>query len=63
MAAGRWAFLMLAVVLLIVSVTLAVQGSAGLWFTAVAMGVAIFTTMRSGLKERRQNQGSSVSES
>jgi hypothetical protein len=63
MAAGRWAFLMLAVVLLLVSVALALQGSAGLWFTAVAMGIAIFTTLRSGLKERRQNQSSSASES
>lgn len=63
MAAGRWALLIVAVVLLIVSVTLALQGSEGLWFTAVAMGIAIFTTLRSGLKERRQNQGSSASES
>ena len=63
MAAGRWALLIVGVVLLIVSVTLALQGSAGLWFTAVAMGITIFTTLRSGLKERRQNQGSSASES
>lgn len=63
MGAGRWAFLVFAVVLLLVSVTLALQGSAGLWFTAVAMGIAIFTTLRSGLKQRRQNQSSSASES
>jgi Flp pilus assembly protein TadB len=63
MAPGRWAFLMLAIVLLIVSVTLALQGSTGLWFTAVAMGIAIFTTLRSRLKERRQNQSSSASKS
>ena len=56
MAPGRWAFLMLAIVLLIVSVTLALQGSTGLWFTAVAMGIAIFTTLRSRLKERRQKK-------
>ncbi|TDT81631.1 hypothetical protein DFO47_103288 [Arthrobacter sp. AG258] len=62
MAAGRWAFLMLAVVLLLVSATVALQGSAGLWFTAVAMGIAIFSTLRSGLKERRQNQSDSASE-
>lgn len=62
MAAGRWAFLMLAVVLLLVSATLALQGSAGLWFTAVAMGIAILSTLRSGLKERRQNQSDSASE-
>ena len=63
MAPGRWACLMLAIVLLIVSVTLALQGSTGLWFTAVAMGIAIFTTLRSRLKERRQNQSSSASKS
>ncbi|MET4136729.1 hypothetical protein ABIC21_002959 [Pseudarthrobacter sp. PvP090] len=59
MAAGRWALLTVAVVLLIVSVATAIQGSAGLWFTAVAMCIAIFTTVRSGLKERRQNPDSS----
>jgi hypothetical protein len=63
MAAGRRALLIVAVVLLVVSVAMALQGSEGLWFTAVAMGIAIFTTLRSGLKERRQNQGSSGSES
>lgn len=63
MTAGRWALLLVAAVLLIVSITLALQGSAGLWFTAVAMGIAIFTTLRSGLKEHRRNPDSSASES
>lgn len=63
MAAGRWAFLLLAIVLLIVSVSLALRGSPGLWFTAVAMGIAIFTTVRSGLKERHQREGTSAPES
>ncbi len=63
MTAGRWAFLTLAVLLLIVSVALALQGSSGLWFTAVAMGIGIFTTVRSGLKERQQDEGSAPPES
>jgi hypothetical protein len=37
MTAGRWGLLVVAVVLMIVSVVLAVQGSTGLWFTATAM--------------------------
>lgn len=61
MTAGRWAFLSLAGLLLIVSVTLALQGSPGLWFTAIAMGIGIFTTVRAGLKERRQHRGVSDS--
>ncbi|MET1085865.1 MAG: hypothetical protein ABWY04_01895 [Arthrobacter sp.] len=59
MAAGRWALLIVAAVLLIVSVAMALQGSEGLWFTAVAMCIVIFTTLRSGLKERRRNPDSS----
>lgn len=59
MTVERWALLTVAAVLLIVSVVLAVQGSAGLWFTAVGMGITIFAILRLGLKERRQNPGSS----
>lgn len=59
MAAGRWALLIVAAVLLIVSVAMALQGSEGLWFTAVAMGIAIFATLRSELKERRRDPDSS----
>jgi hypothetical protein len=59
MTAGRWALVTVAAVLLIASVAMALQGSEGLWFTAVAMCMAIFTTGRSGLKERRRNPGSS----
>ena len=55
MTAGRWTHLLVAAVLLIVSVAMALQGSEGLWFTAEAMGIGIFTTVRSGLKERRRN--------
>lgn len=62
MTAGRWAFLSVAAVLLIISLTLALQGSTGLWFTAVAMGIAIFTTLRSGFKEHRRTRGSSAPE-
>ena len=63
MTAGRWTLLIVAAVLLIVSVAMALQGSEGLWFTAVAMGIAIFTTVRSGLKERRRNPDSSEANS
>ena len=63
MTVERWALLIVALVILIVSVTLALQGSEGLWFTAVAMCIAIFTTVRSGLKERRRNPGSSEANS
>ncbi len=63
MTAGRWAFLLVAAVILIVSVTLAFQGSRALWFTAAAMGIAIFTTLRSALKENRRRPNSSASES
>lgn len=58
MSAGRWALLAIALGILITSVALALSGSGGLWFTAVAMCIAIFTTVRSGLKERRQNTDS-----
>ena len=63
MTTGRWALLTVALVTLIVSVNLALQGSDGLWFTAVAMCIAIFTTVRSGLKERRRNPDSSEANS
>lgn len=62
MAAERWALLIVAVVILIVSVTLALQGSEGLWFTAVAMGITIFATVRSGLEERRRNSVSAAAD-
>jgi hypothetical protein len=59
MTAGRWALLIVAAVLLVVSVALALEGSQGMWFTAVAMGISIFANLRSGLKERRQNPDNS----
>lgn len=54
MNAGRWGLLVVGAVILIVSVILAIQGSTGLWFTAAAMAILIFATLRSGLKENRQ---------
>ena len=48
MTAGRWGLLVVAVVVLVVSVVLAVQGSNGLSFTATAMGILIFATLRAG---------------
>jgi NhaP-type Na+/H+ and K+/H+ antiporter len=59
MTAGRWALLIVAAGLLIFSVARAIQGSAGLWFTAVAMCITILATLRSGLKERRRSPDSS----
>lgn len=55
MTAGRWGLLILAVVLLIVSTVLAVQGSKGLWFTAAAMGILIFAILRAELKGRQRS--------
>lgn len=58
MTAGRWGLLVVAEVLMIVSVVLAVQGSTGLWFTATAMGILIFATLRARLKENRRSPDS-----
>lgn len=55
MTAARWGLLVVAAALLIASVILAIQGSTGLWFTAAAMGILIFATLRSGLKEHRRS--------
>ncbi|MDP9937281.1 hypothetical protein J2T11_003652 [Paenarthrobacter nicotinovorans] len=58
MNAGRWGLLVVGSVILIISVILAIQGSIGLWFTAAAMAILIFATLRSGLKEIRQSPDS-----
>ncbi len=58
MNAGRWGLLVVGSVILVVSVILAIQGSTGLWFTAVAMAILIFATLRSGLKENLKSPNS-----
>lgn len=55
MTAGRLGLLIGAAALLIISVVLAIQGSTGLWVTALAMALLVFALLRAELKERRRS--------
>jgi len=45
MTAGRWLHVAIASTILVVSVVMALQGSSGLWFTAVAMALAVISVL------------------
>ena len=45
MTAGRWLYVAIASTILVVSVVMALQGSSGLWFTAVAMALAVISVL------------------
>ena len=45
MTAGRWLYVAIAATILVVSVVMALQGSSGLWFTAVAMALAVISVL------------------
>ena len=52
MTAGRWLYVAIASTILVVSVVMALQGSSGLWFTAVAMALAVISVLWRSRKER-----------
>jgi uncharacterized membrane protein len=56
MSTGRWVLIALATVILVIAVALILQGSAYMWFTAAAMIILIFTTLRGGQKAKNQDR-------
>lgn len=56
MTAGRWLYVAIASTILVVSVVMALQGSSGLWFTAVAMALAVISVLWRSRQEKNRDQ-------